>query len=167
MYYTVQDLPEIAGTRKLASWMSMLLAAVLLAACGGGAGSSGNQDGGVAAACDPNDASTFAECGTVMVALTDANGDFLNYTVDVVQLTLETANGRIVETMPQSTRVNFTDYVDMTELDPFIHLDAESNVVLEIDRVVFDGLLPADRTITFPLPADIGPGPHSVPVTSV
>lgn len=110
----VQDLPPIAGTRKLASWMTMLLAAVVLAACGGG--TSGTQDSSVAAACDPNDASTIAECGTVMVALTDANGDFLNYTVDVLSLTLETANGRVVETLPRSTRINFSEYVDLTEL---------------------------------------------------
>jgi hypothetical protein len=50
------------------------------------------------------------------VALTDADGDFLNYTVDVLSLKLETANGRVVETMPRQTRVNFTDYVDLTEL---------------------------------------------------
>ena len=114
MNLTYQDLPHAAGTRKFASWLTMLLAAVILAACGGA--TTGNQDSGVAAACDPNDASTIAECGTVMVALTDANGDFLNYTVDVESLRLETANGRIVETLPRSTRINFSDYVDLTEL---------------------------------------------------
>ena len=63
-----------------------------------------------------HDPATLAECGTVLVALTDADGDFLNYTVDVLSLELETANGRIVETLPRSTRINFTDYVDLTEL---------------------------------------------------
>lgn len=111
-----QDLPAIAGTRKLASWMTMLLAVVILTACGGGTGTTANQDNSTAAVCDPNDASTFAECGTVMVALTDADGDFLNYTVDVSSLKLETANGRIVETLPRQTRINFSDYVDLTEL---------------------------------------------------
>lgn len=112
----VHDLPGSAGSRKIASWMTVLLTALVLAACGGGSGTSTNQDGGVTAACDPNDASTFEECGTVMVALTDANGDFLNYTVDVLSLTLETANGRVIETLPRSTRINFSDYVDLTEL---------------------------------------------------
>jgi hypothetical protein len=96
--------------------MTLLLAVVILTACGGGTGTTANQDNGAAAVCDPNDASTFAECGTVMVALTDADGDFLNYTVDVSSLTLETANGRIVETLPRQTRINFSDYVDLTEL---------------------------------------------------
>ncbi len=116
MTNTYLDLPELAGTRKLASWMTLLLAVVILTACGGGTGTTANQDNGAAAVCDPNDASTFAECGTVMVALTDADGDFLNYTVDVSSLTLETANGRIVETLPRQTRINFSDYVDLTEL---------------------------------------------------
>ena len=116
MTYMYQDLPELAGTRKLASWMTLLLAVVILTACGSGAGTTANQDNPTAAVCDPNDASTFAECGTVMVALTDADGDFLNYTVDVSSLKLETANGRVVETLPRQTRINFSDYVDLTEL---------------------------------------------------
>jgi hypothetical protein len=116
MKHAHQDLPGHAGTRKLAGWITMLLAFVVLAACGGGAGTTANPDPVTTADCDPNDASTFDECGTVLVALTDADGDFLNYTVDVLSLKLETANGRIVETMPRKTRINFTDYVDLTEL---------------------------------------------------
>ncbi|MBU2675610.1 MAG: DUF4382 domain-containing protein [Gammaproteobacteria bacterium] len=116
MKNTYQDLPELAGTRKIVGWMTMLFASVILAACGGGAGTAANPDSGTTAACDPNDDSTFDECGTVLVALTDANGDFLNYTVDVMSLKLETADGRVVETMPRKTRINFSDYVDLTEL---------------------------------------------------
>jgi len=116
MKYAYQGLSEQAGTRKLASWITMLMASVVLAACGGGSGTTVNQDPGTTASCDPNDPDTFAECGTVMVALTDADGDFLNYTIDVLSLELETANGRIIETLPRKTRINFTDYVDLTEL---------------------------------------------------
>jgi len=111
-----QDLAERSGTRTLAGWMTMLLSAVILAACGGGAGTTTNQDPVAEAACDPNNPDTFAECGTVLIGLTDADGDFVNYTVDVLSLKLETANGRIVETMPRKARINFTDYVDLTEL---------------------------------------------------
>lgn len=107
-------LPWQKETRTLAIWMSMFLTVLLIAACGGAGTSS---DGPVAKLeCDPNNSATFAECGTVMVALTDADGDFLNYTVDVLSLKLETANGRIVETLPRRTRINFTDYVDLSEL---------------------------------------------------
>ena len=85
-------------------------------ACGGGSGSQPEPVPPVAAGCDPADSATHSECGTVLLGLTDADGDFVNYTVDVVSLTLETANGRVVETLPRSTRINFAEYVDLTEL---------------------------------------------------
>lgn len=101
---------------KLAYKGLLLTVALILTACGGGADTTASSDPAPLAVCNPDDASTHAECGTVMVALTDADGDFLNYTVDVLSLELETANGRVIETMPRSTRINFTDYVDLTEL---------------------------------------------------
>jgi hypothetical protein len=100
---------------KFAPTAATLFAALLLAACGGGAGTT-TVDNPSTASCDPNDPATIDECGTVYVGLTDADGDFVNYTVDVVSLTLETANGRVVETLPRRTRINFTDYVDVSEL---------------------------------------------------
>jgi hypothetical protein len=109
------SLAGLGATRKLVTWTTLLLSMLILSACGGGASTSAN-DPAAAVECNPNDPTTFAECGSVMIALTDADGDFLNYTVDVVSLKLETANGRIVETMPRRTRINFTDYVDLTEL---------------------------------------------------
>lgn len=116
MKYLDQDPPVLAGTWKLSNWMLALTTVVMLAACGGSGGDSTNQNPAASAACDPNDANTFAECGTLMVALTDADGDFVNYTVDVLSLELEMANGRVVETMPREARINFTDYVDLSEL---------------------------------------------------
>jgi len=95
---------------------AVLVAALILTACGGGASTSSSPITGQTASCDPNDPATFNECGTVLIGFTDADGDFLNYTVDVLSLTLETANGRIVEVLPATTRINFTDYVDVTEL---------------------------------------------------
>ncbi len=98
---------------------SFLLVAVLagLAACGGGGGSVAEAPAPApTVACDPADPATADACGTVYLALTDADGDFLHYEVDVRSLTLETANGRVIETLPRATRINFTDYVDLTEL---------------------------------------------------
>jgi len=95
---------------------ALLLAALILTACGGDSSTSSTPDPETLAACDPNNPATHDECGTVLIGLTDADGDFLNYTVDVLGLTLETANGRTVEVMPRATRINFTDYVDVTEL---------------------------------------------------
>ena len=94
----------------------LLLSALIVTACGSGSNTSVSSGAAAVAACDPTDATTSDECGTVLIGFTDADGDFLNYTVDVVKLSLETANGRTVEVLPQQTRINFTDYVDLTEL---------------------------------------------------
>lgn len=94
----------------------LLLIALILTACGGGGSTASNPAPVQTASCDPGNPATFDECGTVLIGFTDADGDFLNYTVDVLSLTLETANGRIVEVMPRQTRINFSDYVDLTEL---------------------------------------------------
>jgi hypothetical protein len=92
-----------------------LLCALILAACGGGSTTT-NAGAGPAAECDPANSATADACGTVLVSFTDADGDFLDYTVDVLSLTLETANGRSVQVLPRTTRVNFADYVDVAEL---------------------------------------------------
>jgi hypothetical protein len=115
-------LPRVAGTRKLAIWMTKLLTLAIFTACGGGAGTTAIDSPLANAECDPNNPASFEECGSVLVALTDADGDFLNYTLDVLSLTLETANGRVVETLPRKTRINFTDYVDLTELVAIAHI---------------------------------------------
>lgn len=59
---------------------------------------------------------TDEETGEAFISLTDAPGDFLNYTVDVTSISLEKASGAMVETLPVTTRVDFSQYVDMTEL---------------------------------------------------
>lgn len=55
------------------------------------------------------------ERGELVVGLTDAEGDFTTYKVEVLSLTLTKANGDIVETLPISTEVDFAQYVEMTE----------------------------------------------------
>ncbi len=94
----------------------LLAFAMTLAACGGGAGTTAINDPVAIVECDPDDPATHDECGTVVVGLTDADGDFVNYTVDILSIELETANGRTVETLPRRTRINFTDYVNLTEI---------------------------------------------------
>lgn len=98
--------------------LAAFLSAFILTACGGGSGSSSEPsgDGGTSAqVCDPADPTTIGECGTVFVGITDADGDFLSYYVDVLSLTLERANGDVVETLPTTTRIDFAQYVDLTE----------------------------------------------------
>lgn len=84
-----------------------------LAACGGG---SGPVAQGAPAACDPADQATAAECGSVVVAVTDAEGDFVAYAVDVLSLTLERANGSRVEALPAATRIDFASLTELSEI---------------------------------------------------
>jgi len=115
MNLSITALPGLSGAGNAAIRASIALLTLFLGACGSGGGS-GTSGPDPVASCDPADAGSIAECGSVIVSFTDADGDFLNYTVDVLSLTLETANGRVVETLPRETRINFTDYVDLTEL---------------------------------------------------
>jgi len=59
--------------------------------------------------------SSDGDAGTVNIGLTDAAGDFLTYAVDVTSLTLTKANGTVVQTLPQKTRIDFAQLVDLTE----------------------------------------------------
>ena len=77
-----------------------LLALVLVAqGCGGGGG-------GSAAA---PEAEAPPELGELFIGITDAEGDFLRYAVDIEALTLERRNGDLVEALPLATRIDFTE----------------------------------------------------------
>ena len=78
-------------------WFSLipLFIFVLLAGCGG--------DGEI------------EEQSRLFVSLTDAEGDFTEYTVDVVALKLYRSNGAVIETLPNTTTLDFAQYVDVTE----------------------------------------------------
>jgi len=85
-------------------WVSAMTVALTVAGCSGG-GDSGSGTGSTASATN----------GQALVSMTDAAGDFLSYTVDVQSLTLTRRDGTVIETLPLTTRVNFADYVAMTE----------------------------------------------------
>ncbi len=63
-----------------------------------------------------DDGDTTGGNGELAVSLTDAPGDFVTYTVDVIALTLTRANGANVSALPLSTRIDFSQYTEMTEL---------------------------------------------------
>jgi Domain of unknown function (DUF4382) len=81
----------------------LMLAALVLSGCGGGSSGASTP------------ASTQDGDGQVVVSLTDAPGDFSSYTVDVLSLTLTKANGAQVSALPLETRIDFSQYTDMTE----------------------------------------------------
>jgi len=55
-------------------------------------------------------------CGTVLVGVTDADGDFLSYNVAVTGMELTRADGTQVSVIPTTQSVNFADYVEISEL---------------------------------------------------
>jgi hypothetical protein len=52
----------------------------------------------------------------LLIGITDADGDFLSYSVDVVSLSLRRADGTVVQALPVRQRVDFAELVDLTEL---------------------------------------------------
>ena len=99
--------------RMRAAFLLIAASLLSLAGCGGGSGS--NSDAQVNASPSTTAACSGSNCGEVWVGMTDADGDFLSYVVDVVSLRLTRADGVVVETLPSSTRVDFAQYVDLTE----------------------------------------------------
>ena len=99
---------------RAARTTTLIALTALLGACGGsGSAPSSAVPTGT---CIPSDPSTASECGTVLIALTDADGDFVSYTVDVLSVTLQRAGGGSVETLPAASRVDFAELSDLSEL---------------------------------------------------
>ena len=82
--------------RILIAWLTMV--AVTLTGCGGAGDDTANSGE-----------------GEVIIGLTDAEGDFMAYAVDVNAIKLTHISGAEVEVLPQSSRIDFSQYVDMTE----------------------------------------------------
>ncbi len=60
--------------------------------------------------------SAESDSGDLYIGLTDAPGDFLSYQVDITSLTLTKENNAVVQTLPEETTLDFTEYTEMTEL---------------------------------------------------
>ncbi len=109
-----QRIGQRSGVARRVLSGALMFIALVVAGCGGGGGTSaGIGSGGttppVGQSCDASN------CGVAYVGLMDADGDFDSYSVDVVSLTLKKANGSVVETLPVTPRVDFTDLVDLKE----------------------------------------------------
>ncbi len=106
---------HIDFTGRLRAVALACLGGCVLAGCNG-SGSTTAVSGTAAGGCSPSAAAASADCGTALVSLTDAEGDFVSYTVDVLSLTLQRADGTTVEMLPQTTRVDFAQLTDLSEL---------------------------------------------------
>ncbi len=96
----------------------VLVLALILAACSGGMGG-GSMDGTGSAATNPGGSSAqgcSGSCGTALVTLTDAPGDFVSYIVNIVSLTLTRSDGTVVQTVPTTTQVDLAQLVNLSEI---------------------------------------------------
>ena len=89
-----------------ASWIAAL-AAVGLAGCGGSGGSAPSS---------ANPPAGTADSGTLLISLTDADGDFVGYSVDVLSVTLQRRGGGTVEVLPAATRIDFAQLTELSDL---------------------------------------------------
>jgi hypothetical protein len=93
--------------------MLVLIGVWALTACGGsGAGMSSTSSPGTG----QSTPQACTNCGTAMVSLTDAPGDFISYMVNVVSLQLTRSDGTVIETLPVTTKVDFAQLVNLSEI---------------------------------------------------
>ncbi|VAW59827.1 hypothetical protein MNBD_GAMMA11-107 [hydrothermal vent metagenome] len=66
--------------------------------------------------CDSGSGTTATQGDSeLVISLTDAEGDFLSYTVDVQSIKMLKNNGAEIETLPLTTQLDFARYVEVTE----------------------------------------------------
>ena len=75
------------------------------------AGCSGGSSGGSSALAEGS-----GDSGELVLGITDAEGDFLMYEVDVTSIRLQHQNGSVVEVLPITTTIDFAQYVELSEL---------------------------------------------------
>ena len=143
-------------------WLLAGAMAMVLTGCGGSGG--GSEDvlaGGGGASCDPSSASAADDCSTLLVGLTDAEGDIVSYSVDVEGLSLERANGDTVEILPAETRIDFAQLTDLTELVSAVFLPPGVYVSgsIQIDYSNAEIFVEAAGDIVAASPVDAGGNP--------
>ena len=122
-----------------------LLGLLALQACGGG-GSGGSSAAPIGASGD----------GELTVAMRDAAGDFLSYTVDVTSLRLERANGDVVEVVPLETRIDFSEMAELTEFFTVATIPSGiyTRVVMTLDFTDAQIVVQSDSGAELPAAAD-------------
>jgi hypothetical protein len=111
----MRSLQMINACTNARRWLPAAACALLLAglnACGGGGAmtTSASPPAATASGCS---AST---CGSAVMTITDAAGDFLSYKVNLVSLQLQKADGTMVETLPATTAVDFVQLISLSEV---------------------------------------------------
>ncbi len=100
------------GAKQLLSGL-LVVAALALAGCGG---SSTSPSSALSPPVSSKQSPCSSGCGTAVVSLTDAPGDFVSYIVTVDSLTLTRSNGSVVQTVPTTSQVDFSQLVNLSEV---------------------------------------------------
>jgi hypothetical protein len=97
---------------NLRRWLPAAVLMAALNACGGGMSSTSSLTPAPSApaSCTPS------TCGSMVMTITDAAGDFLSYQVNLVSLQLTKADGSLVETLPATTAVDFVQLISLSEI---------------------------------------------------
>ncbi len=108
---------QSAWTASKSRFLCLLIgaSATLLSACGGGSGS-GMANSSAMASNGTSTGQSCSNCGTAVLSLTDAPGDFLSYIVNVASLQLTRSDGTVVQTVPATTQVDFAQLVNLSEI---------------------------------------------------
>ena len=94
------DQQALASRNHINHWFVVILLMAMMTTLFSGCSSSGGSAQGD---------------GELVISLTDAEGDFLSYTVDVTSLKMIKQDGAVVETLPLTTTLDFAQYVEVTE----------------------------------------------------
>ena len=100
----------ISGGKRLLFGLAVL-ALLALAGCGSGSNPMSASNSLASSA-----QSACSGCGTAVVSITDAPGDFVSYIVKIDSLTLTRSDGTTVQTVPAATQVDFTQLVNLSEI---------------------------------------------------
>jgi hypothetical protein len=111
----MRSLQMINAYTNARRWLPAAACALLLtalSACGGGGAAtmSTSPPAATAAGC------SSTTCGSTVMTMTDAAGDFLSYKVNLVSLQLQKSDGTMVETLPATTAVDFVQLISLSEV---------------------------------------------------
>jgi hypothetical protein len=109
----------------------------------------------------PGSSCTNASCGTAFISMTDADGDFDSYTVDVVSLSLKKADGTTVDTLPVKPRIDFADLVELKEFLTAVSIPPGTYVsgTLQLDYTNADIVVDVNGTPTHAVAVDASGNP--------
>lgn len=85
--------------------------------------------------CGQDSSSASSEEGTVQIAITDAEEDFVSYRINISNVKFVAANGSEVSVLPMTTSMDFVQYQDISELFATLSIPAGvyTSVIMTLD----------------------------------